>query len=98
MNILFVSLYFYFSSFIYLFFNKRNPFLILIILELQLVLLCFIFIYFSVLSFSIIGLIFAVFIIAFAGAEASVGISVLIVFYRLRGVITTDNLVSNSRI
>jgi len=87
-------LYFYTLSFVFFFFNRSNPFLILIILELQLILLCFLFVYFSILNYSILGFVFALYIIAFAGAEASIGISILISFYRLRGVLSFDFPVS----
>nr|AKT93770.1 NADH dehydrogenase subunit 4L [Balamuthia mandrillaris]AKT93822.1 NADH dehydrogenase subunit 4L [Balamuthia mandrillaris]AKT93898.1 NADH dehydrogenase subunit 4L [Balamuthia mandrillaris] len=89
--VLFIDYYFlsllllYFSSFLFFFLNERNPFLILILLEFQLIMLALLFIYFSYLNHSVLGYIFALFIIAFAGAEASVGISLLIVFYRIRG-------------
>lgn len=89
------SLYFFFFSLVFFFLNRFNPFLILIVLELQLIVVCFLFIYFSVLNFSILGFVFALYIVAFAGAEASVGISILIVFYRLRGVLSLDFPVAN---
>ena len=41
-------------------------------------------------NMSVTGYIFALFIIAFAGAEASVGISLLIINYRSRGVLLPD--------
>jgi NADH:ubiquinone oxidoreductase subunit K len=84
------SLYFYFASFFALFTNRRNPFLVLIILELQLIILCFLYIIIGFINTSIVGYVFALSIIAFAGAEASVGISLLIVNYRSRGFLSPD--------
>jgi len=85
-----IILYCYLASFLYFFLNRTNPFLVLVILELQLILVCFFLIYFSFINYNIFGYAFSLFIIAFAGAEASVGISILIVFYRLRGLISVD--------
>jgi NADH-ubiquinone oxidoreductase chain 4L len=44
-----------------------------------------------------LGQLAALFIIALAGAESAIGLSILIVYYRLNGVVSlTNNNVSNS--
>lgn len=80
-----ILFYFYFTSFIVWMGNYSNPFFILIVLELQLVILCTLFSIVSYVNYSIVGFVFTLYIVAFAGAEASVGISLLISLYRLRG-------------
>ena len=88
-NLMFlVFLYFYFGSFIALMLNWRNPFIVLILLELQLLIIFYFFAYFSFVCYLIIGFVIALFVLSFAGAEASAGIAFLINFYRSRGVLT----------
>lgn len=77
-------------SLFFLFYNEHNPFIVLVPLELQLILICLIAVYLSLTWQSILGLIFSLFVVAFAGAEASVGISVLIAQYRLRGLFSIE--------
>ncbi len=48
------------------------------------------FIVFSVFLDDLFGQIFALYVIAIAGAEAAVGLALLICFYRLRNVIALD--------
>lgn len=48
------------------------------------------FIVFSVFLDDLFGQVFALYVIAIAGAEAAVGLALLICFYRLRNVIALD--------
>ena len=48
------------------------------------------FIIFSVFLDDLFGQVFALYVIAVAGAEAAVGLALLICFYRLRNVIALD--------
>lgn len=88
--LLVMLLYLYVTSFVAWMGNRTNPFLVLIVLELQLIILCTLFSLFSYVNYSIVGFVFALYIVAFAGAEASVGISLLISLYRLRGLFSFD--------
>lgn len=77
-------------SLLLLFNNGHNPFLVLVLSEFLLILVCLLSVYLSLLWQSFLGIVLALFIIAFAGAEASVGISVLIAQYRLRGLFSIE--------
>lgn len=48
------------------------------------------FIIFSVLFDDIIGQIFAIFILTIAAAEASIGLAILVIYYRVRGTISIE--------
>ena len=48
------------------------------------------FVVFSVFLDDLIGQLFSLYIIAVAGAEAAIGLAILIIFYRLRKVIAID--------
>lgn len=48
------------------------------------------FIIFSIILKDILGQVFTLFIITLAGAEASIGLAILIIFYRIRGIITVN--------
>jgi NADH:ubiquinone oxidoreductase subunit K len=50
------------------------------------------FIIFSVYLNDIYGQIFTLFILTLAGAEASLGLAILIIFYRVRGIISMNFL------
>lgn len=78
-------------SLLLLFHNQQNnPFLVLVLSEFKLILVCLISVYISILWQSLLGIILSIFIFAFAGAEASVGIAVLIAQYRLRGLFSIE--------
>lgn len=50
------------------------------------------FIIFSIYLNDIFGQIFTIFILTLAGAEASIGLAILIIFYRIRGIISINFL------
>jgi len=50
------------------------------------------FIVFSIYLNDIYGQIFTLFILTLAGAEASIGLAILIIFYRVRGIISMNFL------
>ena len=65
--------------------NRKNIILMLISIEIMLLSVTFL-ILLSAISFDdILGQTFSVYIIAIAGAESVIGLSILVAYYRLRG-------------
>jgi NADH-quinone oxidoreductase subunit K len=73
-----------------MFTSRRH--LIVIILSLELLLLSSMinFVIFSIFFEDLVGQIFSFFIVVMAAAEAALGLSILVVYYRLRGGISVD--------
>jgi NADH-ubiquinone oxidoreductase chain 4L len=67
--------------------TRKNLIIVLIMLELLLLAVSFLFAVSGVYLDDIIGPILSLYIISLAGAEAAVGLAILIVFYRLRGIL-----------
>ena len=59
-------------------------------IELMLLAINFNFIIFSVYLDDITGQIFALFILTVAAAEASIGLAILVIYYRLKGVVSIN--------
>ena len=78
-------------SFFCLIYNKKSILIILISIELILLSVNILFIVFSIYLDDIIGQIFTLFILTIAAAETSIGLSLLLVSYRVRGNILIDN-------
>ena len=73
-------------------FNKKNPILILISVELMLLAINFIFLVSSVYLDDRIGQIFALLILTVAAAESSIGLGLLVVYYRLQGSVSIESI------
>lgn len=69
---------------------KQNIIIILMCLELILLSININFVLFSVYLDNILGQILAIFILSIAGAESAVGLAILIVYYRIKGVIAIN--------
>lgn len=70
--------------------NRKNIILMLICIEIMLLAITFL-ILISSLSFDdVLGQIYAIYIIAVAGAESAIGLGILVAFYRLRGSVAID--------
>lgn len=91
-NLLFLSITLFFISILGIFITRKNLIIILICIELMLLSINFNFIIFSVYLNDIYGQIFTLFILTLAGAEASIGLAILIIFYRVRGIISMNFL------
>lgn len=65
--------------------NKKNLILMIISIELMLLAVTLIILLNSLNFDDLIGQIFALYIIAIAGAESAIGLAILVAFYRLRG-------------
>ena len=88
---IFVSVIIFLISFFGLIYNKKSILIILIDIELVLLSVNILFIVFSIYLDDIIGQIFTLFILTIAAVETSIGLSLLLVSYRVRGNILIDN-------
>ena len=73
-------------------FNKKNAILILISVELMLLAVDFIFLVSSVYLDDRIGQIFALLILTVAAAESSIGLGLLVVYYRIKGSVSIESI------
>jgi len=73
-------------------FNRKNILLIIISIELILLAINFSFLISSYYLDDILGQIFAIFILTVAAAETSIGLAILITFYRVRGTIAIETI------
>lgn len=86
-----VSVIIFMISFFGLIYNKKSILIILISIELILLSVNILFIVFSIYLDDIVGQIFTIFVLTVAAAETSIGLSLLLVSYRVRGNILIDN-------
>jgi len=73
-------------------FNKKNVILILISVELMLLAINFIFLTSSIYLDDRIGQIFALLNLTVAAAESSIGLGLLVVYYRTQGSVSIDSI------
>ena len=73
-----------------IFFNRKNIIIMLMSIELMLLSLNNNFLFFSVELDDIAGQVFSLFILTIAAAESSVGLALLVVYYRVRGSVAVD--------
>jgi NADH-ubiquinone oxidoreductase chain 4L len=71
--------------------NRKNVILMLVAIEIMLLSITLILLINSIAYNDNFGQLAALFIIALAGAESAIGLSILIVYYRLNGVISLTN-------
>lgn len=70
--------------------NRKNIILMLISIEIMLLAITLLILVSSLGFDDILGQIYAIYIIAIAGAESAIGLAILVAFYRLRGSIAID--------
>lgn len=75
-------------------FNRRNILIVLMCVELILLSVNLNFILLSVYLDDFYGQIFALFILTVAAAESAIGLAILIVYYRLRGNISINQVMT----
>ncbi len=73
-----------------IFLNRRNIIVILMSVELMLLAVTINMVTFSAFLQDLTGQIFALFILTVAAAEAAIGLAILMVFFRNRGIISVD--------
>ena len=74
-----------------IFVNRKNIIVILMSVELILLAVNINFVAFSSYLHNVVGLIYAMFILTVAAAEAAVGLAILVTFFRNRGDIAVDD-------
>lgn len=75
-----------------MFLSKKHLLIILISLELILLSITINFVFFSVFLDDLFGQIYALIILTIAAAESSIGLAILIIYFRLRGGISLNLL------
>ena len=70
--------------------NRKNVLLVIICVELILLSVNFTFLISSFYLDDMLGQIFTIFVLVVAAAESSIGLAILITFYRIKGTITTN--------
>lgn len=73
-----------------IFLLKKNIIIILMSIELILLSINLNFIIFSILLDDLSGQIFAIFILTVAAAESAIGLAILVVYYRIKGIISIN--------
>jgi len=90
MSFLHVSLVLFFIGFLGLFISRSNLIIILICLEILLLSCTLNFVLYSSFLDDLLGQLYGLFILCLAASESALGLALLIVYYRLRGGISTD--------
>ena len=65
--------------------NRKNLILIIMSIEIMLLAVNFLFIFFSVSIDDFMGQIISLFVLTVAAAESSIGLAILVVYYRIHG-------------
>jgi NADH:ubiquinone oxidoreductase subunit K len=90
LNFFFLGLFIFFNGLFGIFMNRKNILLIIVCVELILLGVNFNFLITSYYLDDIVGQIFALFILTVAAAESSIGLAILVVYYRIRGTISIE--------
>lgn len=73
-----------------IFLNRKNILIMLMSIELLLLAVNLNFIVFSVFLDDLVGQIFAILVLTVAASESSIGLAILVVYYRIRGTIAVE--------
>ncbi len=65
--------------------NRRNVILLLMSLELMLLAVNINFVFFSAYLSDLVGQVFAMFVLTLAGAEAAIGLAILVIYHKNKG-------------
>jgi NADH-quinone oxidoreductase subunit K len=87
---LIVSVFLFFIGLIGFFVNRKNILLLLLALEIMLLAINFNFIIFSVYLDDLFGQVFSLFILTVAAAESAIGLSILVIYSRIKGSLAID--------
>jgi NADH:ubiquinone oxidoreductase subunit K len=90
LTIIFISLSIFFIGLFGIFMNRKNILLIIVCVELILLGINFNFLISSYYLDDLLGQIFALFVLTVAAAESSIGLAILVVYYRIRGTISIE--------
>ncbi len=83
-------IYLFLIGIIGIFFVRRNILIVLMSIELLLLAVNLNFVIFSCLNDDAVGQLFSFFILTVAAAESAIGLSLLVIFFRLKSVISVD--------
>lgn len=83
-------IYLFLIGLIGIFFVRRNMLIVLMSIELLLLSVNLNFVFFSCLNDDIVGQLFSFFILTVAAAESAIGLSLLVIFFRLKSIISVD--------
>lgn len=89
-KILIVSFALFFFGILGIFLLRKNLIMILMSIEIMLLAINFNFIIFSNFLDDLMGQYFALFVLTVAAAESSIGLALLVVYYRLTGLIDSN--------
>ena len=92
LTLFFIPLTIFFIGLAGIFLNRKNILLIIVCVELLLLMINFIFLLSSYYLDDIYGQIFTIFILTVAAAETSIGLAILITFYRVHGTIAINSV------
>ena len=92
LTVLFVPLFIFLIGLLGIFINRKNILLVIVCVELVLLSINFIFLISSFYLDDIFGQIFAIFILTVAAAESSIGLAILITYYRVKRTIAIESL------
>lgn len=84
----------FFFGILGIFITRKNIIIILVSIELMLLAVNFNFAIFSILLEDLLGQVFILYVLTLAGAEAAIGLAILIIFYRIRGIIAVNFVTS----
>ena len=90
LNSVSISLILFFVSLLGLFLNQKNILIMLMSLEMIFLAVSFNLIYSSIYLDDVNGQVFALFILTVAAAESSIGLAILVIYYRIRNTITIE--------
>jgi NADH-quinone oxidoreductase subunit K len=90
MKFLIVSTLLFLIGILGIFLVKKNIIIILMSIELMLLAININLIVFSVYLNDITGQIFALFVLTVAAAESAIGLAILVVYYRIKGIISIN--------
>jgi NADH:ubiquinone oxidoreductase subunit K len=91
-TLVFIPITIFLVSLIGIFVNRKNILLIIICVELALLAINFSFLVSSFYLDDSLGQIFAFFVLSVAAAESSIGLAILVAYYRVHGSITIESV------
>lgn len=92
MHYLAVSLVLFLIGVCGIFLNRKNIILMLMSIEVMLLAINFSLIVFSVYLDDVMGQLFSLLVLTVAAAESAIGLAILVIYYRIRGTISIDQI------
>jgi len=96
LNMITITYYLFLSSILFIvgvlgiFIIRKNIIIILMSIELMLLSVNFNFIIFSIFLDDMLGQLAALIVLTIAASESAIGLAILVIYYRLRGIISVD--------